>query len=179
MAVAYDIKAHPTVYGGRQYRSRLEAKWAAFFDRLGWQYEYEPIDLGGWSPDFALFGLGGPVYVEVKPISRPDRDTAQKMSQQPGEHLLLGLAPFAPGAWLNGRSLGWFVNGAVNKFHAGQEGGPVCIMHSPLGYDFCCYHHAYSGRLTFYYEGNLCEADAQRIDRLWSDAANAVQWRKR
>ena len=36
----------PTLYNGIQFRSRLEAKWAAFFDLLGWEYEYEPSRLG-------------------------------------------------------------------------------------------------------------------------------------
>jgi hypothetical protein len=51
----YDrIPAKPTMYNGRLYRSRLECRWAAFFDLLGWKYEYEPMDLNGWSPDFAI-----------------------------------------------------------------------------------------------------------------------------
>jgi hypothetical protein len=48
----YNIKAHPTKYKGVMFRSRLEARWAAFFDLAGWSWEYEPIDLPGWSPDF-------------------------------------------------------------------------------------------------------------------------------
>ena len=50
----YGIKAHQTLYNGVQYRSRLEARWAAFFDLAGWDHEYEPIDLHGWSPDFRV-----------------------------------------------------------------------------------------------------------------------------
>jgi len=42
------------MYNGVQYRSRLEARWAAFFDLAGWKHEYEPIDLPGWSPDFRV-----------------------------------------------------------------------------------------------------------------------------
>ena len=50
----YDIRAKPTTYNGRLFRSRLEARWAAYFDLLGWAWEYEPFDLNGWSPDFAI-----------------------------------------------------------------------------------------------------------------------------
>ena len=33
----------PTLYGGVRFRSRLEARWAAFFfDVAGWSWEYEP-----------------------------------------------------------------------------------------------------------------------------------------
>jgi len=33
------IAAIPTLYKDVQFRSRLEAKWAAFFDLLGWDSE--------------------------------------------------------------------------------------------------------------------------------------------
>lgn len=63
----------PTLYRGRRYRSRLEARWACFFDLVGWKYEYEPFDLPGWIPDFALFGEDGrQVLVEIKPTPRAD-----------------------------------------------------------------------------------------------------------
>jgi hypothetical protein len=65
----YDkIPAKPTKYKGRQYRSRLEARVAAFFDIINMKSEYEPADLEGWSPDFALTTTSGKVcFVEVKP----------------------------------------------------------------------------------------------------------------
>lgn len=37
-----DIKPIETVYNGYKFRSRLEARWAVFFDSLGIKYEYEP-----------------------------------------------------------------------------------------------------------------------------------------
>lgn len=66
------IKAIETVYNGYRFRSRLEARWAVFFDTLGVEYEYEPegFDLGehGWYlPDF-IFPKWN-VYVEIKPYS--------------------------------------------------------------------------------------------------------------
>ena len=35
------IKAIPTRYNGNEFRSRLEARWAVFFDQMGIKYEYE------------------------------------------------------------------------------------------------------------------------------------------
>jgi hypothetical protein len=35
-------------------RSRTEARWAALFTQLGWDWEYEPIDLHGYVPDFLV-----------------------------------------------------------------------------------------------------------------------------
>lgn len=53
------IKAIPTIYKGYRMRSRLEARWAAFFDALGipWQYETEGLTLSDgtqYLPDFYL-----------------------------------------------------------------------------------------------------------------------------
>jgi hypothetical protein len=72
------VNAIPTKYAGTQFRSRLEARWAAFFDLLAWQWEYEPIDLAGYIPDFivripvqsydGVAGLREPLLVEVKPF---------------------------------------------------------------------------------------------------------------
>ncbi len=64
-----DIKPIETVYNGYRFRSRLEARWAVFFDALGVKYEYEAegYDLGeaGWYlPDFWLPEVGA--WVEIK-----------------------------------------------------------------------------------------------------------------
>jgi hypothetical protein len=37
-----EIKPIETEYGGYKFRSRLEARWAVFFDTLGIKWEYEP-----------------------------------------------------------------------------------------------------------------------------------------
>ena len=69
----------PTLYNGIQFRSRLEAKWAAFFDLLGWEYEYEPFDLNGWTPDFLIKGKPKDILVEVKPVTEFPEDVAAEM----------------------------------------------------------------------------------------------------
>ena len=56
----------PTIYRGIEYRSRLEAKWAAFFQLIDWKYTYEPFDGDGYIPDFVLHG-DYPCVVEIKP----------------------------------------------------------------------------------------------------------------
>lgn len=58
-ARAHTIRAIPTLYRGICFRSRLEARWAATFDQLGWYWSYEPygVDLGDgmlYLPDFRL-----------------------------------------------------------------------------------------------------------------------------
>lgn len=64
------IKPIETRYKGYRFRSRLEARWAVFFDALDieWEYEKEGYDLGeaGWYlPDFWLPKMKA--WVEVKP----------------------------------------------------------------------------------------------------------------
>lgn len=64
------IKSIETVYNGYRFRSRLEARWAVFFDTLGIQYYYEleGFDLGEFGyylPDFKL-SFPYTVWVEVK-----------------------------------------------------------------------------------------------------------------
>jgi hypothetical protein len=53
-----EIKAIETRYKGYRFRSRLEARWAVFFDALGieWEYEKEGYQLpsGLYLPDFWL-----------------------------------------------------------------------------------------------------------------------------
>lgn len=69
------LKAIETRYKGHRFRSRLEARWAVFFDTLGvsWEYEKEGYDLGkiGWYlPDFWIRNWN--CYVEIKPDTLGD-----------------------------------------------------------------------------------------------------------
>jgi hypothetical protein len=87
----YTIKAHPTEYKGVMFRSRLEARWAAFFDleKRNWMWEYEPVDLEGWTPDFRFYAaywhecLGGMragrKFAEVKPAAFWDQFPIEKI----------------------------------------------------------------------------------------------------
>jgi hypothetical protein len=60
-----------TRYKGYRFRSRLEARWAVFFDALGIDYRYEPegFDLNGlfYLPDFYLPTEQPGSWIEVKP----------------------------------------------------------------------------------------------------------------
>ncbi len=72
-----EIKAIPTEYKGYLFRSRLEARWAVFFDAMGIEWEYEPegfvLSNGSWYlPDFYLLNFH--CYFEVKRKSVKDTD---------------------------------------------------------------------------------------------------------
>ena len=70
------IKAIDTEYNGMLFRSRLEARWAVFFDAAKIKYEYEPegFEYHGYRylPDFYLPETD--TYAEVK----PDREGIEK-----------------------------------------------------------------------------------------------------
>ncbi len=67
------VTAIETRYGGCRFRSRLEARWAVFFTRLGldWEYEEQGYQVGRnkqrYLPDFLLPDLG--LYIEIKPLN--------------------------------------------------------------------------------------------------------------
>lgn len=76
------IRAIETNYRGFKFKSRLEARWAIFFDALDikWEYELEGYKLsdGQWYlPDFYLPYFNGGVYVEVKPDDNYDNKAKQ------------------------------------------------------------------------------------------------------
>lgn len=84
------IKAIQTQYKGYHFRSRLEARWAVFFDALGLEWEYEPegFELGDgvyYLPDFYLPKLKA--WVEVKgglvggsDLSRDDKEKVMRFA---------------------------------------------------------------------------------------------------
>lgn len=64
------IRAIETVYKGVRFRSRLEARWAVFFDRIGWGWDFEPEGYTDgklrYLPDFWVTAPPSPLYWEVK-----------------------------------------------------------------------------------------------------------------
>lgn len=78
------MKAITTIYKGRRFRSRLEARWAIFFDAIdiGWEYETEGFEIGNtkYLTDFKLLSFGEDevdLYIEIKP-RRPSLDEIRK-----------------------------------------------------------------------------------------------------
>lgn len=77
-----EIKAIETIYNGYRFRSRLEARWAVFFDTLQvrWQYEPEGFKLpsgAGYLPDFYLPDLD--LWIEIKPGDAPEYQSRDSM----------------------------------------------------------------------------------------------------
>jgi hypothetical protein len=76
----YTIPAVQIKYNGVTYRSVLEATWAAFFDAVGWKYDYEPKRYGDWLVDFVIHGHKD-IPVEVKPVTVLPGEVAEKIDE--------------------------------------------------------------------------------------------------
>jgi len=68
------LTAIPTEYHGVTFRSKLESRWAEFFDLLEMPWKYEPFSLttpiGRYTPDFFAAMTPGPAWdwvLEIKP----------------------------------------------------------------------------------------------------------------
>lgn len=196
---AYNIAAIPTKYRGRLYRSRLEAKWAAFFTLVGWDFEYEPFDFGDWSPDFLLRFESRQFLVEVKPITAFDQQVAWKVglscARQDCEAmdglLLLGVSPFVSGHRVQ---MGWFLHAplmlAPRFWKDLTLGRPLDqIPGRPVIEAFFentgSVRHRISpawGGLFSKRDGSVFREPARCVDEclaLWAEATNAVQWQPR
>lgn len=118
------FQAIETRYKQHRFRSRLEARWAVFFDALGIQWEYEPegYDLGaaGWYlPDFWLPGAA--FHAEVKPLCAiSDADLAKLSAfdaNPPADSFGLIVLRGAP-LWLDGQ-----------RWHESRDVRFVCTGH--------------------------------------------------
>ncbi len=194
----------PTTLESSNFRSRLEARWAAFFDLIGWQWIYEPIDTEGYIPDFLIQGKH-PLFVEVGPcITIEDYFTkSQKAGQR--AHLLghdvlvVGVSPISPlptSHWTYSTPgctaglLGEFCDSRHFDSHDTD-----CTDREPCDHVYYAWGSAVwadpSGLQVFHdkmsYERRPfgggdgshpnSAVDPSVVDRLWRKAGNAVQWR--
>ena len=171
--------AIPTMYKGVQMRSRLEARWAAFFDTVGWQWNYEPPEFAGWIPDFQITTTGLPLLVEVKPAGdladvhgqEAVRDIQRCLTGKPYESVILGNAPFT----VDGLTyLGWMPEpdqGGMSWDRAAVGtiiGDQLCLCHSSGS--FRC-------RICGADEGWCAAMPPTELEACWAKACNLTQWR--
>ena len=95
------IQPIETHYNGYRFRSRLEARWAVFFDTLGVIYEYEregyKLPSGtNYLPDFDVVELG--VFLEIKPdaVTDAEKQKCKELAAVTGQDVILvaGLPSF-------------------------------------------------------------------------------------
>ena len=87
------LKALPTTYRRVQFRSRLEARWAVFFDKLKLHWEYEPQGFkldnrkdkhpdSCYCPDFLVrTPQGEDMWIEIKPHNVTQNDKFDKFKK--------------------------------------------------------------------------------------------------
>lgn len=184
-----------TTYGGIEYRSRLEARYAAFFAAIGWTFTYEPFDADGYIPDFLIHGEA-PLLVEVKPAvtvaefhAPVDKLTRGLTRHWKHDILIVGASPlpllpaFSPGdtrplAGLLGEPehdwdddatvYGW--NWQPGQWITCRNCTKTAVFHPEM---------SFTSRPCGCYEGDhyLGHISDRRIVDAWAIACNDVKWR--
>lgn len=157
----------PTMYKGVRFRSRAEARWAAFFDSLEWPWDYEPFDLNGYIPDFVVQASPQGLLVEVKAATE-DFEIAQskiEVSGWDGEAIVV--APT-----LEGNVCGRIFDTSASEWCPAEffrclSCGDVSVLASEFSWR--CRRCGVTGGNA--HVGDFSPADA------WLAAGNRVQWR--
>lgn len=93
------LKAIETKYKGYRFRSRLEARWAVFFDTLGVLYDYEKegYDLDGmrYLPDFWLPEYNTWIEIKGQPPSSEEIHKASQLQQLEGHPAVIFSSSFS------------------------------------------------------------------------------------
>jgi hypothetical protein len=149
-----------------------------------WQWDYEPVDLAGWIPDFIIHGVK-PIYVEVKPIFQFDPALGAEIEDTLGlrfdgpyqehEGLIVGAVLLRNGP--GGPGLGWLWD---------KHGRPSQVFQLPgsLGgkpryglYASGTFSGEYSHAADLISGEYAHTGDAIDFPAFWRAAGNAVQWR--
>ena len=157
----------PTTYRGVRFRSRLEVRYAVFFDEVSWPWQYEPLDLSGYCPDFVLGFEQGDVLFEVKG-SVEELDVAKAKIEASG---WTREAVVAPGE-ICGSRIGLLLEASEVGFEWSDADLFFCLscgqvsLHSGNGSWRCRRCGESDGHV-----GTFDPRDA------WAKAGNRVQWR--
>lgn len=95
-----------TNYDGHRFRSRTEARWAVFFNALGWRYQYEGegviVERTPYLPDFYLPEIDS--FLEVKGTEPTEEEIqlCRDLQKASGKRVLLAIGP------PDGNGLLWF-----------------------------------------------------------------------
>ena len=185
-------KAIPTI-GPRniQFRSRIEAIWARFFDSLEWTWSYEPYDLVGYIPDFIVLFGKKQLLVEVKGDIDYDnlKTYAGKIEKSgwDGPFLIVGAEIWKiVDPMISNRKI------ATGNDDARVNLGVIFIPHIDNEILKWTPYDAFISRnaiISYVYNSQLCGVEADRdethlfagdtdkIYDLWIKAKNALQWK--
>jgi hypothetical protein len=139
-------------YRGINYRTPLEAKWAAFFYHLGWGATYDPFGYG--SPTFVL---DGGYYVVVTDAVTPEDyqcDALDNMRDDDLEVIVVGVTPMP--------RLG---EDGYKRYAAGLLTNKE---------QYVLYWGEHDGQLVFDGGGRGLFQDVQRLTTAWAKATNDI-----
>ncbi len=138
-----------TFYNGTYYRSRLEARWAVFFDEMKIPFEYEPKafklkDKYTYIPDFCLLSSSPDtvptqvdphsphqpvaVWIEVKPKNPTNKEAwkVETLSRQLPETEVFFFIGQPTKPFASGHGILKFLNGEVHPLKQGMVQCPKC-----------------------------------------------------
>lgn len=186
----------PTTYRSANFRSLLEARWATFFDLVGWHWVYEPFEVDGYIPDFLIQGER-PFFVEVGPcITQADyiaKGAKADVEQLGHDLLVVGATPIPDLPLASGcLAAGWL--GEIEPGHHPSEcqdvlfGESSCRHSAVYGWgagvwargDGLEIYHTWS-RYSHRPHGVGHESpfeDRRQIEDIWSEAGSRVQWKR-
>lgn len=147
------IKAIPTFYNGFQFRSRLEARWAVFFDTLGVEYEYEKqgYDLGDgvyYLPDFWIPHLR--TWFEVKG-KKPSSIEIEKALRLSSDEFPVVIAHGSVGEQ------------SMRVFLTSLKAGGGGSSNGECAFDRCSYCHRLTVLWLPWYNDYVCDANFDEI----------------
>ena len=175
------MKPIETEYKGYRFRSRLEARWARFFDacHVAWEYEPEGYDLGDglyYLPDFLLHGVdgrdGGDLYVEVKgQMTELDALKINRFAEQGGKVLVVGKIPEGDNAADISEDI------SRRAYSNGNEGWPYEFNFETIDGDHFAAHPGINkdGRFELFGDDSsyLCDQDDTATERAYRLARQA------
>jgi|WetSurMetagenome_2_1015567.scaffolds.fasta_scaffold63310_2 hypothetical protein len=166
-----DFTPHPTRYSGYLMRSRLEARWAAMFDLLGWPWAYEATELAGYVPDFIL-RFYKPLLVEVKPcwtLAEMAAHTGKiERSGWQSEALIVGIGPSDDN-----------VAGLMREYSAGASEWSEGVFFRCRNCGKPSLYHlqgCWICRVTGCYDGNGYLGSLENVADLWAQAHEITRW---
>lgn len=144
------LKAIETQYKGYRFRSRLEARWAVFFDQMliKWEYEKEGFDLGDgvfYLPDFWLPRLGCWFEVKGDTCSDDDAEKIKRLRALSGKPVIIAIGPigehvYDTGDWNFNEPIKMFPIPTIKTMFKMQDNAPfewgAQVLCPACGYDY-------------------------------------------
>lgn len=171
-----DTNPKPREYNQVKFRSTLEAKWAIFFDDLGWRWQYEPFKLKSseavWEPDFVIEGNRVSIFCEVKPSASPQKtfeidrycQALNYTNSKDRVLLLLGDSPLKNGEDCQSAAIGWMIHP-----HTLQIETEMFFNGTITG--LCDEYSSWVCKITGEYDSQILPVPWEKINRLWISAS--------